>query len=59
MEHLVKDDLWSDHDNKIYLAQKDFKNAYIPIRAPPFFAHLDIIQNSAIRLIFPMAGNGD
>lgn len=31
MEHLVKDDLWSNHDNKIYLAQKDSQNAYVPI----------------------------
>lgn len=37
MEHLVKDDLWSNHDNKIYLAQKDSQNAYVSIPDhPPF-----------------------
>lgn len=57
MEHSVKDDLWLNNDNKIYLVQKDFKNPKYPW--PSFLAYLDIIQNNAIRLICPIAGDWD
>lgn len=35
MEHSMKDDLWSNNDNNIYLVQKDFKNAHVTIPDPP------------------------